>query len=100
LSALVKQYLETLVASDSGASAAGVREMPMPYAAPPKPEGDDGPPWLVDGKWVYTRDGKPRQPGALRGMIQLADDWDEWPEGFLESMEKWDYDDNPGKDTA
>lgn len=91
LSALVKQYLESLTAPD--AAAEGVREMPMRYAAPAPEPAKDGPPWLVGGKWVYTKDGKPRQPGALRGKIQMADDWDEWPEGFLESFEKWDYDD-------
>ena len=94
LSALVKDYLASL--SETG-DAQEVRDMPMPYTVPqqqaPSPPPVDGPPWLVDGKWVYTRDGKPRQPGALRGKIQMADDWDEWPEGFLESFERWDYDD-------
>lgn len=30
---------------------------------------------------------KPRQAGALKGKIWMADDWDEWPEGFIEAME-------------
>lgn len=87
LSALVKQYLVTLVAPDGGAPAVGVREMQTTYAAPPKPESDDGPPWLVDGKWVYTRDGKPRQPGAMRGMTGWTEDFDEWPEWVLDAFE-------------
>ena len=31
---------------------------------------------------------KPRQAGALKGKIWMADDWDEWPEDILESFEK------------
>lgn len=90
LSALVKQYLNDL--AEPGEASTGVREMQMPFTtAPAKPAA--GPPWLVDGKWVWTKDGKPRQPGAMRGQFKLADDWDEWPEGFLESFEAWDYDD-------
>jgi antitoxin (DNA-binding transcriptional repressor) of toxin-antitoxin stability system len=30
---------------------------------------------------------KPRQAGALKGKIWMADDWDQWPEGFIEAME-------------
>ena len=97
LSALVKEYLNGL--ADGGAPAfvpAGVREMPMPFkqAEPAK----DGPPWLVNGEWVHTRDGKPRQPGSLRGKLNLPDDWDEWPENMLEFFDKlqnepWNDDD-------
>lgn len=29
----------------------------------------------------------PRRLGVLRGKIWMADDWDEWPEGFLDAME-------------
>ena len=92
VSALVKGYLQGLA---DGSRAAGdrLREMPMPskHAEPAK----DGPPWLVDGKWVYTRDGKPRQPGGLRkvGKMTMADDWKEWPEDVLASFEAWPYDD-------
>ena len=62
LSALVKDYLNGLAAGDAPAALSGVREMPMPFkhAEPTKA----GPPWLIDGEWSYTRDGKPRQPGA------------------------------------
>jgi len=30
---------------------------------------------------------RPRKSGVLRGKIWMADDWDEWPEGFLDAME-------------
>ncbi len=91
LSALVKDYLNGLV--EGGAlAAAGVREMPTAFkhADPAK----DGPPWLVDGKWVYTRDGKPRKPGALRHLPPLPEDWDSWPEGFWDFLDE-PWDDNP-----
>ena len=52
---------------------------------PVEPVAPSGPPWLVDGKWVFTKDGKPRKPGALKHMW-VADDFDEWPEGFLDAM--------------
>ncbi len=85
LSALVKDYLNGLVDGET-LPASGVREMQMPFkhAEPAK----DGPPWLVDGKWVYTRDGKPRQPGAWRGKPKLPDTWDEWPPDMLEFFDK------------
>jgi hypothetical protein len=90
LSALVKEYLNGL--AEGGIPApAGVREMSIPFkhAEPAK----DDPPWLVDGKWVYTKDGKPRQPGSLRHLPPLPDDWDAWPEGF------WDFlDESPEDD--
>ena len=90
LSALVKNYLAIL--GDMG-ELQEVRDMPMAYGAPPaQAVQPDGPPWLVDGKWVYTRDGKPRQPGALRGMW-IADDFEEWPADIWESFERWDHDD-------
>jgi hypothetical protein len=84
LSALVKDYLNGL--SDDSPAVTGVREMQIPFkhAEPAK----DGPPWLVDGRWVYTRDGKPRQPGALRGKLKLADDWDEWPQDMLDYFDE------------
>ncbi|MCC6482796.1 MAG: hypothetical protein LKF30_00140 [Sphingobium sp.] len=88
LSALVKQYLESLgEAPGKVPDQAEVRDMHMGYTAPPaslaKP---DGPPYWVNGKKVFTPDGKPRQPGALRGKIHMAEDFDEWPEGFIEAM--------------
>ena len=88
LSALVKDYLTRLAAE--GEAPNMVREMPLGYTSPlpqPQPSGPPvgGPPYIVNGKKVWTKDGKPRQPGALRGMW-VADDFDEWPEGFIEAM--------------
>jgi hypothetical protein len=101
LSALVKDYLNAL-ASGGGAARAGVREMPQPFShnGPFKHSEpvQGGPPWLVDGKWVYTRDGKPRQPGSMRVELKdLPDDWDKWDPDMLEFFEKlqndpWDDD--------
>lgn len=87
LSALVKEYL-TRLAEDGEAPVAGVRDMPMAYQPMPAAvqATKSGPPWWVDGKWVYTPDGKPRQPGALRGKIGMAEDFDEWPDGFLDAV--------------
>jgi Family of unknown function (DUF6364) len=86
LSALVKDYLNGLA---DAPTVTGVRDMqvsfkhaPAEFGAPPPKA---GPPWLVDGKWVYTKDGKPRKPGALKHMW-VADDFDEWPDGFLDAM--------------
>lgn len=86
LSALVKDYLVGLAGAPAP-SAAGVREMTMPFKhAEPAA---DGPPWLVDGKWVYTKDGKPRQPGSMREQLKdLPDNWDEWSPEMLEYFEK------------
>lgn len=28
----------------------------------------------------------PRELGRMRGKIWMADDWDTWPEGFIEEM--------------
>ena len=86
LSALVKGYLVGL-AGESAPSTAGVREMTVPFKHTEPTSG--GPPWLVDGKWVYTKDGKPRQPGAMREQLKdLPDDWDEWSPEMLEYFEK------------
>jgi hypothetical protein len=86
LSALVKDYLNVLV-SDGGPASSEMREMQMPFkhAEPAK----DGPPWLVDGKWVYTKDGKPRQPGSMREQLKdLPDNWDEWSAEMLAFFDK------------
>jgi plasmid stability protein len=93
LSALVKRYLETLAAPDGDvAPVAGVREMPTSYAAPPpQAQSAEYGPWLVDGKWVWTKDGKPRQPGAMRGMTGWTEDFDETPQWLIDAFE--------GKDT-
>lgn len=75
LSALVKDYLQSLV---SDQDQPGVREMPVPFKAQMAAAGT---PQL------------PRQPGALRGQITMADDFDEWPEDILASFEAWPHDD-------
>jgi hypothetical protein len=88
LSALVKDYLNAL----ANPARSGVREMPQTFShnGPFKhaESAKDGPPWLVDGKWVYTRDGKPRQPGSMRGKyrdMNLADF--ATPQWLIEIME-------------
>lgn len=89
LSTLVKQHLETLAGGEGNApvSPSPVRDMQTGYTALPAGAAPaSGPPYRVNGKKVWTRDGKPRQPGALRGKIHMADDFDEWPEGFLDAM--------------
>jgi plasmid stability protein len=97
VSALVKGYLQGLADAPSGPQ--GVREMPASFAAqtpidPLVPQkGPEGQPYFVNGKWVYTKDGKPRKPGGLRHLGPLPDDWDEWDEETLTSFEAWPYDD-------
>lgn len=83
LSALVKDYLVRLVDGDAPA-AAGVRETPVTYSASP-PQAK-GPAYFVDGRRVWTKDGKPRRPGAMRGLIEWSEDFDEWPDGFLDAV--------------
>ncbi len=120
LSALVKDYLQSIVGVDSyplpstDAGPAGVREMPMPHhaqsvsgavgapfavlaAAKSSGSGPEGQPYFVNGKWVFTKDGKPRKPGAMRHLAAWTEDLDNWPEGTLVSLEAWPYDD-PGFD--
>ena len=86
VSALVKAYLQTL-ADDPSPQLAGVREMPTSFAHA-SAEKPAGPPYLVDGKWVYTKDGKPRRPGALRGKYEPVDPSDlETPDWLIDIME-------------
>lgn len=99
LSALVKDYLNSVAAGGVPAPA-GVREMQAQFkhAEPAK----DGPPWFIGGKWVYTPDGKPRQPGALRGKLPEDDAWLEWSPEMLAYFDKlqndpWD-DGDPADD--
>jgi hypothetical protein len=94
LSALVRDYLVSLAQGD-GATASGVREMQMPFK-PASPAGA-GPPWLVDGKWVHTRDGKPRQPGSMRHLPPLPEGWDIWDpemEAYFEKLQNEPWDDS------
>ena len=64
----------------------------MPVAFKHAEPAKDGPPWFVDGKWVYTPDGKPRQPGALRGKYKksVSEEDLETPQWLIEVMEHWD----------
>lgn len=85
LSAMVKAYLQGIASGGVPAEAlpAGVREMPQAYVASPSlPPAD-----------AFVPLKKPRQPGAMRGQIQMSDDFDEWPEDILASFEAWDHDD-------
>jgi len=79
LSAMVKAYLQSVAAGDAPASApsVGVREMPMPYAAVPPAD-----------EFVPLK--KPRQPGALRGKIHMAEDFSETPQWLIDAMEGTD----------
>ena len=90
LSALVKTYLAEL--TDAPASPDGVREMQIGFKHAGAAK--DGPPWFVDGKWVYTPDGKPRQPGALRGKLKKAVTVEdlETPQWLIDIMENGDDD--------
>jgi plasmid stability protein len=75
LSALVKDYLISLA---SGDVAAGAREVLMSYAAEPTGTAAKLP---------------PRRIGQMKGEIWYADDWDEWPAGFVETLEGGNPDD-------
>lgn len=94
LSALVKDYLNSL-SNNNAPQKEGVREMPMPYKsapteiAAPLQKGPDGQPYFVNGKWTFTKDGKPRKPGALRGITGWSDDFDDsddWKKGIIDAM--------------
>jgi hypothetical protein len=100
VSAMVKRFLQ-----EQGASRRleGVREMPATWAAQPvsTPAGEEPlPPGAYgrfpDGTPYYTPGGRPRQPGAMRGMLQMSDDADEWPEGFLDAA---NFEDTPAART-
>lgn len=102
LSALVKDYLTNL-GSDAAfppsatAPATGVRDVQMPFhhdapaplASAPTAKGPDGQPYFVNGKWVWTKDGKPRQPGSMRGLSGWSEDLDDsdaWKQGIIDAM--------------
>jgi plasmid stability protein len=106
LSALVKDYLTTLSGGEAypmaaATPASGVRDVQMPFhhdapapsAAAQSATGPDGQPYFVGGKWVWTKDGKPRKPGALKGKFLMADDFDGWPADILASFDAWPFDD-------
>ncbi len=95
LSAMVKDYLQGLVVESP---VMGVREMPMSFVAEPssKPLANSAPPYMVNGKLVYTKDGKPRQPGSLKAVSDIVDDIDEWPpemQAFFEKLQNDSVDD-------
>lgn len=84
-----------------------LKEKAIPFTDAPKGEaftpttvdsvdmGPDGQPYQVDGQWVWTPNGKPRQPGAMRGLLVMSDDFDDWPEDIMASFADWPYDDGP-----
>lgn len=80
LSAMVKAYLQGVAAGVIPAPApqAGVREMPMPFTTQPASD------------FVPLK--KPRQPGALRGKIHMAEDFHETPDWLIDAMEGKDSD--------
>ena len=85
LSALVKDYLNGMAAGGVPA-ADGVREMQAEFKH--AEQATEGPPWFIGGKWVYTPDGKPRQPGAMRGMFKPVSLEDlETPQWLIDAME-------------
>ena len=97
VSAMVKRFL-----SAGGAPSTGVREMPMSFthapAVVPLPVDQGLPPGaygrLSDGTPYYTKDGKPRKPGAMRHLAGTGwtEDFDSWPTDILASFEAWSYD--------
>lgn len=61
---------------------------PADIASPPA-KGPEGQPYFVNGKWTFTKDGKPRKPGAMRGMTGWSDDFDDsddWKKGIIDAM--------------
>jgi hypothetical protein len=86
LSAMVKAFL-----NDDQLQAPGVREMPMSFTHPPSVAADAPlPPGAYgrfpDGTPYYTKDGKPRKPGAMRHLAGWTEDFDTWPDGFIDAM--------------
>jgi plasmid stability protein len=99
LSALVKTYLTNLVDGDvqytqpQPRQHLGVREMQSSFEAMPAEflpvslHAVNAAPYAVGGKSVWTKDGKPRKPGAMRTLVQSdQSDDDAWPDGFLDAM--------------
>lgn len=68
-----------------GASAAPVDAGKTPQKGPA------GQPYCVDGQWVWTPDGKPRQPGVLEGKSTAPDDFDT-PDWLIDAFEGIDAD--------
>lgn len=80
LSAMVKAYLQGIASGDAPADTppAGVREMPQTFHQMPASD------------FVPLK--KPRQPGAMRGQIQMSEDFNETPQWLIDAMEGKDDD--------
>lgn len=88
LSAMVKAFLQSVALGGAPETPdLGVREMPMQYPSQPP----------LQGTTEFVPLKKPRQPGAMRGQIHMADDFDEWPQDILASFEAWDYGSKPSQ---
>lgn len=87
VSALVKQYLTQIAADRPVANAMREERAGFEPACDAGQKGPDGQPYFVDGRWFWTRDGKPRQPGALKGKLWVADDFDETPGWLIDAFE-------------
>jgi hypothetical protein len=93
VSALVKQYLADLT-NASEVDFKGFREMPLGYSAQPQLPPLDAPlsqgafGKTPEGKPYFTRDGKPRKPGAMRHLLGegWTEDFDSWPDGFIDAI--------------
>jgi plasmid stability protein len=92
VSALVKAYLRGLAEGAPPPAVSGVRDMQTSFKAEPAPAGETLPPGAYgrtpDGKPYFTKDGKPRKPGAMRHLIGdgWTEDFDSWPDGFIDAM--------------
>ncbi|MEM1132939.1 MAG: hypothetical protein AAGH53_08385 [Pseudomonadota bacterium] len=98
LSGLVKLCLEKLITGDEVpdmASQNTVKEQAMSFnhaptapasKASPTGKGPEGQPYFVDGKWYWTKDGKPRQPGVLKGKVGMTDDFDDTPDWLIDAF--------------
>jgi hypothetical protein len=90
VSALVKQFLQH---QGESRRSEGVHEMPLSWTAPPATSAVAEPPLppgaygrFADGTPYYTKDGKPRKPGAMRHLAGWTEDFDTWPDGFIDAM--------------
>jgi hypothetical protein len=92
VSAMVKKFLQE---QGNSRRTEGVREMPMTWTAPPATPAANEPPLppgaygrFADGTPYYTKDGKPRKPGAMRHLYSggVDADLDGWPDGFIDAM--------------
>jgi hypothetical protein len=87
VSALVKDYLAQIAAGRSTTGTVQEERAGFEPAPAAAPKGPDGQPYFVDGRWVWTRDGKPRPFGALKGKLWVADDFDKTPDWLIDAFE-------------